>query len=82
MAPENAIAKSRGKNPIGYGSETGAQFRNPLISACEIPAMMKSPTPEPIPHLVTTSSMKTIRRPPITTCRKMIPASSAVFPPK
>ena len=76
------MANSRGKNPIGKGSVPVCQFRNPFTRPCETPATMKSPTPEPTPHLVTTSSIITTSKPPRQTWRKIRSETVSIFPPK
>jgi len=82
FAPSSSTATMRGMNPTGYWSLTGAQLMKPLTIAWEMPAMMKSPTPDPIPHFVTTSSMKTIRSPPMHIWTKMRNETRNAFPPK
>ncbi|OPZ41650.1 MAG: hypothetical protein BWY93_02220 [Euryarchaeota archaeon ADurb.BinA087] len=52
------------------------------MMACDIPAMMKRPTPDPIPHLVTTSSMNMISTPPMHIWMKMINETAVRLPPK
>ncbi|OQC70304.1 MAG: hypothetical protein BWX50_00832 [Euryarchaeota archaeon ADurb.Bin009] len=82
FAPDVPMANRRGKNPIGKGSVPVCQFRNPFTRPCETPATMKSPTPEPTPHLVTTSSISTTRRPPMQSWRKIKSETANIFPPK
>ncbi len=50
---------------MGRPEESACQLKRPVTICWETPATMKRPTPEPIPHFETTSSMKRIRTPPI-----------------
>ena len=47
------------------------QLNRPVMMDCAIPARMNSETPLPIPHFETTSSMYTIRTPPMNSWMKM-----------
>jgi hypothetical protein len=82
LAPSMMTATIRGKNPTGNWSWAGIHEMSPLMRAWEIPAMMKSPTPDPIPHLVTTSSMNMISTPPIQIWMKMMNETAKRLPPK
>ena len=84
FAPSAMTWKSLGKKPVANPSvEPDAdQLKRPLTNPCATPATMKRPTPEPIPHLETTSSMNMTRTPPRQICRKISSITTAPLPPK
>ncbi|CAD6493428.1 MAG: hypothetical protein FFODKBPE_00501 [Candidatus Argoarchaeum ethanivorans] len=54
-----------GIKPIGMPVSSSFQLNTPVIICCETPAMMNKPTPEPIPHFETISSMYRTSSPPM-----------------
>ncbi len=64
--PTWSIATHFGIRPIGSepAPDSGIQLKRPVKICWDTPATMKSPTPDPMPHLDMTSSMKRINTPP------------------
>ncbi|VVB89136.1 Uncharacterised protein [uncultured archaeon] len=52
-------------SPIGKPVSSFFQLNIPVTICCETPAIMNNPTPEPMPHLETISSMYKIKMPPM-----------------
>ncbi|KAF5417874.1 MAG: hypothetical protein C5S49_02525 [Candidatus Methanogaster sp.] len=64
-SPVCARYTHRGSSPIGtFPPGSDIQLNSPVMICWETPATMKSPTPEPMPHLETISSINKIRTPP------------------